>query len=98
MTDQEAFSKWLGEHEGYAAAAENLSEAELYSRIERLPQHHDEGPTGPDGYEVALLDASGTSSRFPAGNRKDSLVKAFLFAVYKRWADTPWDTTVSEEN
>ena len=39
MTDHEAFSNWLREHEGYAAAAENLSEAELYSRIVKLPQH-----------------------------------------------------------
>lgn len=93
MTDHEAFSTWLREHEGYAAAAENLSEAELYSRIVRLPQHQHEGPTGPDGYEVELRDNNGMSSRFPAGNRKDALVKAFLFAVYKRWAGTPWDTT-----
>jgi hypothetical protein len=37
MTDHEAFGNWLREHEGYAAAAENLSEAELYSCISRLP-------------------------------------------------------------
>lgn len=92
MTDHEAFNNWLREHEGYAAAAENLSEAELYNRISRLPQHQNEGPTGPDGYEVELRDNNGTSSRFPAGSRKGSLVKAFLYAVYKRWADTPWDT------
>ena len=93
MTEHEVFSNWLREHEGYAAAAGNLSEAELYSRIARLPQHRYEGPTAHDGYEVELRDSSGMSSRFPAGSRKDSLVKAFLFAVYKRWADTPWDTT-----
>lgn len=52
MTVHEAFGNWLRGHEGYAAAAENLSEAELYSRIVRLPQHQHEGPTGPDGYEV----------------------------------------------
>ncbi len=93
MTDHEAFSNWLREHEGYAIAAENLSEAELYSRIVKLPQHQHEGPTGPDGYEVELRDINGMSSRFPAGSRKDALVKAFLFAVYKRWAGTPWDNT-----
>jgi hypothetical protein len=92
MTDHEAFSNWLREHEGYATAAENLSEAELYSRISRLPQHQLEGSTGPDGYEVELQHNNGESSKFPASSRKDSLVQAFLFAVYKRWADTPWDT------
>jgi hypothetical protein len=92
MSDHEAFKNWLREHQGYAAAAENLSEAELHSRIARLPQHQYDGPTGPDGYEVELRDNNGASSRFPTGSRKDSLVKAFLFAVYKRWTDTPWDT------
>src|SRR5437016_5261372 len=72
MTDHKAFSNWLREHEGYVTAAENLSEAELYSRIVRLPQHQHEGPTGTDGYEVELRDNSGTSSKFPAGSRKDS--------------------------
>lgn len=92
MTDHEAFSDWLREHEGYVTAVENLSEAELYSRIVRLPQHQHAGPTGPDGYEVELRD-NGMSSRFPAGSRKDALVKSFLFAVFKRWAGTPWDIT-----
>lgn len=84
MTEHEAFSSWLREHEGYAAAAANLTEAELYSRIIRLPQHQHDGPTGPGGYEIELRDNNGMGSRFPAGSRKDSLVKAFLFAIYKR--------------
>src|SRR5579863_2064820 len=94
MSENETFNNWLKERGGYAAAAQNLSEEDLYNRISKLSQYQHEGATGPDGYEVELRD-DGTSTRFPASNRKDSLVMAFLFAVYKRWAGTPWDT-VSE--